>query len=170
AGEPRGSLEWPDGVRRAPRGADGQQDGGALGTRPGSGSKERLWQRVGVERPSGSDAVLAVPDALPVGSGTLGGGWRPPWKRGRIRGGARSRTWSRSCRGTSARTKNGRGDVRTRSRRRTRRSPAEPWGVAELASVIRATAQDVARVRVRASREQAGSPSAYSRVYRSFTS
>src|SRR4051794_11812101 len=33
AGEPRGPLDGPDGVRRAPRGADGQQHGGAVGTR-----------------------------------------------------------------------------------------------------------------------------------------
>src|SRR5262249_37855667 len=65
--EPRGSLGGPDGVRGASRGADGQQHGGAFGTRPGSGAEELLRQRGGVERPVGGDAVLAVPDAVPVG-------------------------------------------------------------------------------------------------------
>ena len=68
AGEPGGSLDGLDGVRRAPRGADGQQHGRAFGTWPGGGSEELLRQRLGVERPVGGDAVLAVPDAVPVGS------------------------------------------------------------------------------------------------------
>ena len=36
-------------------------------TRAGGGSEELLRQWVGVERPTGGDDVLAVPDALPVG-------------------------------------------------------------------------------------------------------
>ena len=41
-GEPGESLDRPDGLRRAPRGADGQQHGGAIGTRAGGGSEELL--------------------------------------------------------------------------------------------------------------------------------
>ena len=41
-GEPGQPLDRPDGLRRAPRGADGQQHGGAIGTRAGGGSEELL--------------------------------------------------------------------------------------------------------------------------------
>ena len=137
AGEPGGSLEWLDGVRRAPRGCDEQQYGGAFRAWPGGGSEELLRQRVGVERPTGGDAVFAVPDALPVGSepptvvdgvpvSMCGSRWPSP-------GGS----WSDSCRGTSAPRRDASGAVTTRSRRRTRRSrkresdskPTEPAGL-----------------------------------------
>ena len=45
----------------------GQQYGRAVPTWPGGGSEELLWQRLGVERPAGGDAVFAVPDAVFVG-------------------------------------------------------------------------------------------------------
>ena len=67
AGEPGQPLDGPDGVRRTSRSADGQQHGGACATRAGGGSEELLRQRIGLERPTGGDDVLAVPDALPVG-------------------------------------------------------------------------------------------------------
>ena len=65
--EPGEPLDGPDGVRGAPRGADGQQRSGADGTWAGGGSEELL--RVGgrLERSTGGAAVLAVGDVAAVG-------------------------------------------------------------------------------------------------------
>ena len=162
AGEPGQPLDGPDGVRRAPRGADGQQHGGAIGTRPGGGSEELLRQRVGVERPTGGDAVLAVPDAVPVGPEPAAVADGVPGSVCRSRGPRDRRTWTDSCRGTSARSKDGRGAVRMRSRRRTHRSPVA-WSRSdeEFQSQTPRPAWDAAWDRVRAERKQAGLPNTY---------
>src|SRR5262249_51265385 len=68
AGEPAPALDGADGVRRAPRGAAGQQHGGAVGARPGGGAEELLRLGGGRERSVGGDALLAVPDAGVVGA------------------------------------------------------------------------------------------------------
>src|SRR5512144_2034209 len=72
AGEPACALDRPDGVGGAPRGADGQQHGGAVGAWPSGGAQELLGLGSGLEWAVGGDAVLAVPDAGVVGSQPAG--------------------------------------------------------------------------------------------------
>src|SRR5262249_15009220 len=71
-GEPGGTLDGADGVRGAPRGADGQQHGRAGGARAGGRAEELLRQWGGVGGAVGGDAVLAAADALPVGAEPAG--------------------------------------------------------------------------------------------------
>src|SRR5262249_10402137 len=89
AGELAAVLVGADGVRRSPRGANGQQYGRAVRARPGGGAEELLRLGVGLERPVGGDALLAVPDlgvrgAQPtslaggVPDGVCGVGWPGP--------------------------------------------------------------------------------------------
>ena len=75
---------------------------------------------------------------------------------------ARSKTWTGSCHGTSARSKGGRGDVKMRSRRRTHHSHVA-WSGSdeEFQSQTPQPAWDAAWDRVRAERKQAGLPNTY---------
>src|SRR5207248_11239613 len=67
AGESGEPLDGPDGVCRAPRGADGQQHGRAGAAWAGGGAEELLRFRCGVGGASGGDAVLVIADAVLVG-------------------------------------------------------------------------------------------------------
>ncbi len=83
-----------------------------VGTWAGGGSEELLRQWIGMERPTGGDDVLAVPDALPVGSEPAAVVDGLPRKHVPRPEAGRSKMWTDSCHGTSARSKNGRGDAR----------------------------------------------------------
>ena len=65
-GEPGEPLDGLDGVRRAPRGADGQQHGGAGAAWAGGGAEELLRFGCGVGGSSGGDDVLVVADVVLV--------------------------------------------------------------------------------------------------------
>src|SRR5208282_6859209 len=86
----------------------------------------------------------------------------PTWKRVPKPEAARSKTWTGSCHGTSARSKGGRGDVKMRSRRRTHHSHVA-WSGSdeEFQSQTPQPAWDAAWDRVRAERKQAGLPNTY---------
>src|SRR5208282_2934723 len=92
----------------------------------------------------------------------------PTWKRVPKPEAARSKTWTGSCHGTSARSKGGRGDVKMRSRRRTHHSHVA-WSGSdeEFQSQTPQPAWDAAWDRVRAERKQAGLPNTYKRVWNS---
>ena len=74
------------------------------------------------------------------------------WRRAPKPAAARSRTWTGSCLGTSARSKNGRGDVRRKFRRRIRRSPSGESCPEELKSQDLWPAREVVWERVRTER------------------
>ena len=76
-------------------------------------------------------------------------------------GGARLKTWTGSCHGTSARSKGGRGDVKMRSRRRTHHSHVA-WSGSdeEFQAQTPQPAWDAAWDRRTPERKQAGLPNA----------
>src|SRR5271166_800378 len=79
---------------------------------------------------------------------------------------ARSKTWTGSCHGSSARSKDGRGDVTMRARRRTHHSHvALSRSDEEFQSQTPRPAWDAAWDRVRAERKQTGLPNTYRRSH-----
>src|SRR5262249_2247709 len=85
-GESGGPLDGPDGVRRAPRGADGQQHGGTRPAWSGGRAEELLRVGSGVGGASGGHDVLALPDVVPVAAGSAGAVNRVPRNRSGCRG------------------------------------------------------------------------------------